>query len=63
MDRLSPRECEIVQLVSEGQSVSDIARRLRLSVRSVESTLETVYSKLGIGMPLERKTRPTPRFS
>lgn len=36
-ERLTPRQREILQLIAEGHSTKDIARRLDLSVKTVES--------------------------
>ncbi len=48
MEHLSPREYVVVRLVAMGNSDPEIARKLRLSVRTIENTLASVYSKLGI---------------
>lgn len=48
MEHLSPREYVVVRLVAMGNSDWQIARKLRLSVRTIENTLASVYSKLGI---------------
>jgi DNA-binding NarL/FixJ family response regulator len=48
MEYLSPREYVVVRLVSMGNSDAEIARKLRLSVRTIENTLVTIYSKMGI---------------
>jgi len=45
---LTPTERDVVQLVSEGLSNSDIATRLFVSPRTVQSHLTHVYSKLGL---------------
>lgn len=48
MEHLSPREYVVVRLIAMGNSDEEIARKLRLSVRTIENTLSSIYSKLGI---------------
>ncbi|MDF5757112.1 LuxR family transcriptional regulator [Spongiactinospora sp. TRM90649] len=45
---LSPREMEIAELVSQGQTNQQIAEKLYLSVRTVETHLSRVFGKLGV---------------
>jgi DNA-binding NarL/FixJ family response regulator len=47
-DGLTPREVQIVDLISEGASNSAISARLVLSVRTVERHIENIYAKLGV---------------
>jgi DNA-binding CsgD family transcriptional regulator len=45
---LSPREEEVAQLVARGLTSREVARRLSVSVRTVDNQLASVYAKLGI---------------
>ncbi|HEX7738916.1 MAG TPA: helix-turn-helix transcriptional regulator [Marmoricola sp.] len=45
---LSRREIEVARLVAKGLTNSDIAERLSLSVRTVESHVYRVFAKLGV---------------
>jgi DNA-binding CsgD family transcriptional regulator len=45
---LTPREREVATLAAEGRSNTEIARRLVLSTRTVESHLQRAYAKLGV---------------
>jgi DNA-binding CsgD family transcriptional regulator len=45
---LSRREREVAALASRGQTASEIAVRLFVSKRTVESHLATIYVKLGV---------------
>lgn len=51
--RLSVAERRVVELVGEGWSNAQIASRLSLSRRTVESHLHNVYRRLGIGSRVE----------
>jgi DNA-binding NarL/FixJ family response regulator len=52
-DELTPREMQVLHLLAEGQSNRQIARRLALSVRTVEAHLTHIYAKLGVGSRTE----------
>ncbi len=52
-DRLTPREKQILSLLRDGFSNKEIARRLVLSVRTVEMHLYNSYSKLNVHSRLE----------
>jgi len=45
---LSPREEEILSLMAQGLSNSGIARRLTLGIRTVESHVSSIFTKLGL---------------
>jgi len=48
LDRLSPREKEVLQLVVEGESSAEIASVLSLSVKTVETYRSRIFTKLEI---------------
>jgi DNA-binding NarL/FixJ family response regulator len=50
---LTPREMEVLCLVSQGLSNYQVARELGLSVRTVEAHLTHIYNKLGVGSRTE----------
>ena len=45
---LTPRQREVLQLIAEGRSSKDIARQLKLSVKTVETHRAQVMKRLGI---------------
>src|SRR5262245_4008009 len=47
--RLTPREREIVQLLSEGRSNKEVAVELDISTRTVETHRANIMHKLGVG--------------
>jgi DNA-binding NarL/FixJ family response regulator len=47
-EALTPRERELVQLLSEGYSTAEVAERLHLSVKTVGTHREHVMLKLGV---------------
>jgi DNA-binding NarL/FixJ family response regulator len=48
LDRLSLRESEVLKLVVEGHTSADIAARLALSVKTVETYRARIMRKLGV---------------
>ncbi|HAZ30031.1 TPA: DNA-binding response regulator [Candidatus Acetothermia bacterium] len=58
---LSPREGEVFALLSQGIPNRDIARRLGISVKTVESHLERLKDKLGCGSTAELRARAARR--
>ncbi len=47
-EKLSSRELEVLQLVAEGDSNSEIASRLHISQATVKSHLVHIFGKLGV---------------
>lgn len=45
---LTPRECDVMQLIVTGISTKDVARRLEISPRTVSKHIERALSKLGV---------------
>ena len=48
VDRLTPREREVLALMAEGRTNRGIARRLHLTPRTVESHTSAIIAKLGL---------------
>jgi DNA-binding NarL/FixJ family response regulator len=48
LDRLSPREREILQLVAEGKTSQEIAERLSISPKTVDSYRSRLMRKIGV---------------
>jgi DNA-binding NarL/FixJ family response regulator len=48
LERLSPRQLEVLRLVAEGKTTSDIARQLGRSMKTVESHRGELMKRLGI---------------
>jgi DNA-binding NarL/FixJ family response regulator len=47
-EQLSSREVEVLQLVAEGESNSEIAQQLHISQATVKSHLVNIFGKLGV---------------
>jgi DNA-binding CsgD family transcriptional regulator/Tfp pilus assembly protein PilF len=56
-DRPTPAELRVASLAAEGLANAEIARRLHLSVNTVQTHLKHVYSKLGIKSRRQLMTR------
>jgi len=52
-EHLSDREMDIIRLAAKGISNKDIANEFRLSRRTVEGNLRTIFNKLGVGSRTE----------
>ena len=52
-DQITERELEVLGLAARGMSNRDIARELSISVRTVQTHLSNVFSKLGVGSRTE----------
>ena len=53
LGELTPREREVLRLMGEGLGNEDLAGRLHLSVRTVETHVQNVLRKLGVHSKLE----------
>jgi len=53
LERITPRERQIVQLLSAGASNKEIAKRLDVTERTVKAHLTAVFKKLGISGRLQ----------
>jgi DNA-binding NarL/FixJ family response regulator len=52
-DVLSPREMEVLKLVTRGLSNKEIAEQLSVSIRTVQAHLIHIFDKLGVGSRTE----------
>ena len=57
---LTPTELDVIRLVSEGLTNSDIATRLFVSPRTVQTHLTHVYTKVGPDLPRATRSRSSP---
>jgi DNA-binding NarL/FixJ family response regulator len=48
LERLTPRELEILELISAGLSNTAIAHRLSVMDRTIESHIARIFTKLGL---------------
>lgn len=49
LDRLSPREREVLELIGQGLTNREIAHRLFLAEKTVKNRVSAILSKLGVG--------------
>ena len=45
---LTPRELEVLQLISSGVTNAEAARRLHISIHAIKFHLAAIYSRLGV---------------
>lgn len=53
IDRLTPREAEVVHLLADGLSTSDISEKLDLTEHTIRNYLSAIYDKLGVSSRVE----------
>jgi LuxR family maltose regulon positive regulatory protein len=53
VDALSPRELEVLRLLTTSLSVNDIANELVISVNTARSHIKSIYSKMGVNRRLD----------
>lgn len=52
-ESLSPRECEVLQLLADGLGSQDIAKRLHITLRTERNHVASILSKLGVHSRLQ----------
>jgi DNA-binding NarL/FixJ family response regulator len=53
IDRLTPREAEVVHLLADGMSTYDISEKLELTEHTIRNYLSAIYDKLGVSSRVE----------
>jgi two-component system nitrate/nitrite response regulator NarL len=53
MGRLTQRETEVVQLLTDGMSTREISRTLKVSEHTIRNYLSVIYEKLGVSSRVE----------
>ena len=53
MNRLTPREVDVVHLLAEGMSTREISLKLMLTEHTVRNYLSSIYDKLGVSTRVE----------
>ena len=56
LDQLTPREREVLRLIARGYSYKEVAARLSLSVKTVETHVSSVLRKLQLSSRHELTT-------
>ena len=51
LDQLTPREQEVMRLIARGYAYKEIAGRLHLSVKTIETHVSAVLRKLQLSQP------------
>jgi DNA-binding NarL/FixJ family response regulator len=54
---LTRRELEVLQLLTEGGTNSEIAKRLHISPKTTKNHLAAIYAKLGVANRMQAVTR------
>ncbi|HKU14889.1 MAG TPA: LuxR C-terminal-related transcriptional regulator [Steroidobacteraceae bacterium] len=50
---LTPRECQILELLGSGQSTKEIARQLEISPNTAKTHIASVYQKLAVSRRIQ----------
>jgi len=53
IDRLTPREAEVVRLLADGLTTGDISQKLALTEHTIRNYLSAIYDKLGVSSRVE----------
>ena len=63
LERLTPRELEVLEQVAEGKTNAAIARALYLTERAVEKHLNSIFSKLDLALEedVNKRVRAEPQ--
>lgn len=57
IEDLTPRQLEILSMVKRNMSNEDIARKLKLSISTINITLHNAYKVMGVVMSRKKKRR------
>jgi DNA-binding NarL/FixJ family response regulator len=53
IEKLTPREIEVLQVLAEGLGSEGIAERLHISLRTQRNHMSSIFSKLGVHSQLQ----------
>jgi pimeloyl-ACP methyl ester carboxylesterase/DNA-binding CsgD family transcriptional regulator len=56
-DELTPREREVLEIIAQGRDNNDIAKRLKISEKTVRNHVSLIFSKLGVNSRAEAVAR------